>query len=158
MSQDNDYLFTANGNQLEIAEGDMPNCPIGSVEIPLGRLCVRNHEGKVVAVVHEFKDAIPALILSYKANIPPWTHPKPTEYVIKDCLADELRVMQDALGSWSVYRLQSQILLHHGRPAAFRTADEAKKVALDHVYDLTDRVSNDGYCWLEMDANLVRRH
>jgi hypothetical protein len=68
----------------------------------------------------------------------------PTEFT-KDTPFGELCVLQEPLGFWSIYRNDSTILLYDGRPAAFRTADEAKAAADVHKPDELGERSKDGF-------------
>ncbi len=150
MSQEAEYRFKACGDQLYVEEKGT-RFWTGSVEVASGKHRVRNSDGEIVAVVDKIGDAIPLLVAHYKTHPPPWKHEKPTEYEPEDPISGELFIGQEPVGFWSIYRMQSQILLRDGRPAAFRTADEAKRVAHVHAYDAVDKRGDDGFSWHEMD-------
>jgi len=149
MSKQTAYCFKGYGDQLDVDE-DGTHHSIGSVDLPSGRYHVRNFHYDIIATVDKIEDAVPVLLNYYDRHPAPWKHDKPTEYVRENPISGELLVLQEPLGFWSVYRMQSQILLHDGRPAAFRTANEAKSVADAHAHDRTDERNSDGYSWFEM--------
>ena len=61
-----------------------------------------------------------------------------------------LSVGQEPLGFWSVYRNLHTILLHDGKPAAFRTAEKAKAAADAHMRDELGKASKDSFEWFSM--------
>jgi hypothetical protein len=61
-----------------------------------------------------------------------------------------LSVWQEPLGYWSAYRNHHTILLRDGRPAAFRTADQAKTAVDAHLCDELGKPSTDGFEWFSM--------
>lgn len=50
-----------------------------------------------------------------------------------------------------MYRSLHDILLFNGKPAVFRTAEEAKHAADAHMHDELDKPSKDGFEWFSMD-------
>lgn len=155
MSQTKSFRLVSSGNDLMIEEVGFDF--IGRVEVPSGSYRVLVDGGKVVAVVDKIEDAAPALVDYIKNQPHPWEQREPSTYMRRsDILSGELCVQQEPLGFWSVYRMQSEILLYDGRPAAFATAEEAMRVADTHAYDPAEEDFSDGYCWHEMDHDLVK--
>ena len=142
------YLFQPSGRSIRILKPEAEFI-LGYVDLPPEGYRVLSPDGDAVAVVKELDDALPALIDHHEKHPAQWEQESPTEHE-KLTPFGLLSVGQEPLGHWSVYRNLHTILLHDGRPAAFRTAEEGKAVADAHTrYEMGEK-SSDGYVWFSM--------
>jgi hypothetical protein len=141
------YLFQPSGRSIRILDPDAEFI-LGYIDLPKEGYRVQSPDGATVAVVKDPDDALPLLIDYHEKHPAQWEQESPTEYE-KLTQFGLLSVGQEPLGFWSVYRNLHTILLQDGKPAAFRTAEEAKAAADAHMRDELGK-ARDGFEWFSM--------
>lgn len=143
------YHFVPEGHSIRIDDLEA-DVLLGYVDCPCEQYPVKTWEGDTIAYVNSVGAAITILLDHYEKHPPQWKQDSATEYA-KPTPFGLLSVGQEPLGFWSVYRSMHDILLYDGKPAVFRTADEAKCAADAHMRDELDKPSEDGFEWFSMD-------
>jgi hypothetical protein len=141
------YLFQPSGRSIRILSPEAEFI-LGYVDLPQKGYRVKSPDGGTVAVVKDLDDALSVLVDHHEKHPAQWEQESPTEYE-KLTPFGLLSVGQEPLGFWSVYRNLHTIQLHDGKPAAFRTAEEAKAAADAHMRDELGKAS-DGFQWFSM--------
>jgi hypothetical protein len=122
---------------------------LGYIDLSKSGLQVKNADGDNIGIIDSLDDAIPVLLDQYEKHPPQWQEDSVTEFA-KFTRFGQLSVGQEPLGFWSVYRNLHDVLLYDGKPAVFRTAEEAKDAADAHMRDELGKLSDDGFEWFSM--------
>jgi hypothetical protein len=117
---------------------------LGYLEVGQQPFQVCDPDGGLIALVKDVQDALPRLLDYHEAHPAQWEQDGAEH--LKDTHHGLLSVAPERLGFWSVYRNSNTTLVHHGKPAAFRTAAEAKVAADAHLRD-GGKPSKDGFEW-----------
>src|SRR5260370_5024629 len=134
------YLFQGSGESIRVLKPEAEFI-LGYVDVQQEGYRVQSPDGDTVAVVKELDDALSVVVEHHEKHPAQWEQEGPTEYE-KFTPFGLLSVGQEPLGFWSVYRNLHTILLHNGRPAAFRTTEEAKAAADAHMRDELGKASD----------------